>query len=248
MGNTSLCTKSLAAAGLAIVLLAPMHVDADQSSERVVALLPPYCKYVGFIRDSVQGGNDPSQIERWKSTIGEGMFSHMHHYCFGLIHRNAAKSARTKLERVQELQASLPEFDYVIKNSQPDFVLLPEILTMKGESLIGLGRANLAMIELQRAITLKPDYWPPYVAISDYYKDAGEPAKAREWLEKGLSFSPNTKALQNRLAEINGMKGKRKAAPQLTGEPAAPEPTVAKPTVEKTGPRPETKSEAPGER
>jgi hypothetical protein len=81
---------------------------------------------------------------------------------------------------------------------------------MKGESLIGLGQPSLAMVELQRAITLKPDYWPPYVAISDYYKDAGEFGKAREWLEKGLRFA-STKALKNRIA--GSMRGRVNASP-----------------------------------
>lgn len=246
MGHSLLSRNCIAAGSLAMVLLAPMRVDAQQQfPPQQMALLPPYCPYTFIFRDSVPGGNDQAQKERWISTLG-GMFSHMHHYCFGLMNRNDAKFARTKAQRLESLRASIPQFDYVLRESTPDFVLLPEILTMKGESLIGLGQPGLAMTELQRAITLKPDYWPPYVAISDYYKDAGEFAKAREWLEKGLSFSPNTKALQNRLAELDAGKGKRKPVPQPAGESA--EPPAAKPPIKNTARPPEPKPEAPGER
>jgi len=130
---------------------------------------------------------------------------------------------RAPQHRTFYLDSSISEFDYVISYAPRDFILLPEILTKKGENLIRLGRASQGALELLRAIELKPDYWPPYAAVSDYYKEIGEIAKAREWLEKGLSVTPDVKALRLRMAEIDGAKDKRKNTPQRPEKPSAPQ-------------------------
>ena len=57
-------------------------------------------------------------------------------------------------------------------------------------------------MSLQHAIDLKPDYWPPYAALGDYFKEAGNYAKAAEWLQKGLAASPNAKPLKERLTAL----------------------------------------------
>jgi tetratricopeptide (TPR) repeat protein len=104
------------------------------------------------------------------------------------------------------LASSIDEFNFVIRSAPPDFVMLPEIHTKKGENLMRLGRTAPALAELERAIQLKPDYWPPYAAISDFHKKNGDAAKAREWLEKALAFAPDAKGLQNRMAELQRSK------------------------------------------
>ena len=141
-------------------------------------------------------------------------FNDMHHYCWGLMYTNRALLlARTQRMRAQYLGSSIGEFDYVIQRAQPDLKLLPEILTKKGENLIWLERGPEGIAELERAIALKPDYWPPYAAMSDYYTRIGDLAKARERLEEGLSASPDTKALMRRLAELDAPQRKRRNEP-----------------------------------
>jgi len=168
------------------------------------------------------GGNNPAEIERWYSIMGP-TFKHMHHYCWGLMKTNRALLfTRAPQHRTFYLDSSISEFDYVISYAPRDFILLPEILTKKGENLIRLGRASQGALELLRAIELKPDYWPPYAAVSDYYKEIGEIAKAREWLEKGLSVTPDVRALKSRLANLEGAKDKRKTAPQRPANTSAP--------------------------
>jgi len=181
-------------------------------------MAPRYCMYTNLFRGVVPGGNNPAEIERWHSVMGE-TFIHMHHYCAALIETNRALfTSRSRKERLFYLDHSIYEFDYVIRNAAPDFKLLPEIFTKKGENLIRLDKGGQGIAELQRAIVLKPDYWPPYAYISDYFKEAGDIASAREWLEKGLSASPNTKALTQRLAELDTPQKKRKNDPQPPAE------------------------------
>ena len=155
-----------------------------------------------------------------------GMFNNMHHYCWGLTKTNYAilfygTLKRTPQERRALLNSAIGEFDYVIERAPPDFVLLPEFLTKKGESLVDLGKPSLAAVEFQRAMQLKPDYWPPYVALSDYYKDIGNPKMAREVLERALSFSPDAQAVKRRLAELDGVKAKPRSAAEPAAKPVA---------------------------
>jgi tetratricopeptide (TPR) repeat protein len=170
-------------------------------------MLPRYCANTQAFRDVIPGGNHPDEIKRWGSIMGVQTFHAMHHYCWGLMKTNrGVLFARGRQVRRFYLEDAINEFNYVIRAAPPDFVLLPEIFTKKGENLIRLGQGPQASLELQRAIDLKPDYWPPYVAMSDYYIGIGDIKKAREVLEKGLSASPDAKALKERLAKLNAVK------------------------------------------
>jgi len=144
---------------------------------------------------------------------------------------------RTRYFRMFYLNDAISEFDYAIRNATPNFVLLPEILTKKGENLIRVGRGPQGIADLQRATDLKPDYWPPYAAIGDYYKETGDLAIARGWLEKGLSNSPNTQALMQRLTALDGPKDKRKGPPQRQEKPVARDPAAEKSAAQSAEPQ-----------
>jgi Flp pilus assembly protein TadD len=111
--------------------------------------------------------------------------------------------ARTAQARDYYLGAALDDLDYMVNNSKPGFALLPEVLNFRAETLVRLGFGARAVLDCERAIELKPDYWPPYATLSDFYKSVGEVGKARETLQKGLQSSPNSKALAGRLAALN---------------------------------------------
>jgi tetratricopeptide (TPR) repeat protein len=201
-----------AAAGFVLASLAPTYAEAQYrpyNNPSEMRRLPPYCKYTQDFRAHVPGGNSPEDIERWTTLMGQ-TFIHMHHYCWGLMDTNrAAFLSKSPQERIHYLSNSILEFDYVITKAPPDFAYLPEILTNKGSNLILLGKGPEGVSVLRRAIDIKPDYWPPYAAMADYFKDNGAPAKAREWLEKGLEAAPNTRALERRLAALNPSPAKR---------------------------------------
>ena len=181
---------------------------------REVALLPNYCKYTQEFRARVQGGGDLDELARWRSVMGE-TFEHMHHYCWGLMKTNRGQLlARDQQTRRFYIADAVGEFNYVIERAPPDFIMLPEILTKKGENLIRVGQGPLGMVELERAAELKPDYWPPYALMSDYYKDAGNVPKARDLLERGLALIPDAAALKRRLAELDPNDTPKQPAPR----------------------------------
>lgn len=177
---------------------------------REVALLPNYCKYTKVFRTSVPGGNNKAEIERWYAVMGK-TFDSMHHYCWALMKTNRALLlAKDRETKTYYLRAAVDDFNYVLHYARRDFVLMPEILTKKGENLIRLGRKVEGVTQLEDAIQIKQDYWPPYAALSDYYESQGDVAKAREMIEKALSFAPDAKALTRRLAELDGAPAKKK--------------------------------------
>jgi tetratricopeptide (TPR) repeat protein len=187
--------------------------NVEDYDPREVALLPPYCKYTQMFREKVPGGGDPVEGGRWQALLGPTFFA-MHHYCWGLMKTNrGVLLAREPAVRTSYLGYSIREFDWVIQRAPEDFILLPEILNKKGEVLLRLGKGPLAMVALERASALKPDYWPPYAQMADFYKGTGDAAKAREILDKGLSFAPDAAALKRRLAELGDVQARSKAAP-----------------------------------
>lgn len=238
--KTQFLRRIVAVAGLALATLVPLSAPAQQYYEpQQIAMLPPYCKHTQGYRYRIKGGDDPAEIQRWSAILGP-TFHAMHHYCRGLVAVNRALYfERTERERQHEWAKSIGEFDYVIRSATPDFVLLPEIYTKKGESLVKMGRGLNAVPEFLRAIEAKPDYWPPYAYLGDLYKKAGDTTKAREWLEKGLAQSPDAKQLKSRLAELDGTKGKVKAGAEPVKEqtrkgtkpPESAEPVISKPAV-----------------
>lgn len=170
---------------------------------REMAMIPSFCIHTMLIRDRVPGGRDVNAIAHWRVLMGPS-FDTMHHYCWGLMKTNRALLlAHDQATRDFYLDSAVNEFNFVLQGAQPDFFMIPEILTKKGENLIRLRKPWLGIPELERAAELKPDYWPPYAYLSDYYKNSGELEKARETLERGLGAIPEARALKSRLAELD---------------------------------------------
>jgi tetratricopeptide (TPR) repeat protein len=107
------------------------------------------------------------------------------------------------------LDASIGEIDYVLHRAPPDFILLPEILTKKGDNQLRLGRPVAGQETLQKAMAIKPDYWPAYAVLADYYKEHGHPEVARQVLEKALEHSPDAEAIKRRLADLSKVRASK---------------------------------------
>ena len=246
-GHCKLLKKILLAAGLATALLAPAHRAFAQSAEwdkwdpRWLEQLPPYCKYTEGWRTRVKSGNDVEKIKEWYSIFGgsypnHGLFVTMHHYCEGLLDVIYAKIARNARDRRYYWTQSIQEYDFMIRASEQwGPLMLPEFHTKKGETMMALGKTHEAVAEFQRAIQIKPDYWPPYAEMSDYFRKVGNIKMAQEILEQGLVAAPDTKALKRRLAELDTAKDTRKAAAESPKKQAPPTPAAAE-----NAPQPET--------
>ncbi len=184
---------------------------------REVAMLPAFCKHTEYFRQKVPGGADAEQVAKWRSIIGDP-FVHIHHYCFALLKTNrAVLLTRTAYYRNWYLQDSLGEFQYVLDRVPQNFILLPEILTKRGENLVRLNQGPVGALDFERAIELNSTYWPAYAQLSDHYKGLGQIDKARTVLLSGLEHSPDTPALTRRLADLNDQHHQDKRTSKAAG-------------------------------
>jgi tetratricopeptide (TPR) repeat protein len=177
---------------------------------RELALLPPYCKYTQEFEEKVPGGADKVEKAKWQATIGAADFNALHHYCWGLMNANRAMFlARTEEVKKFYLGEALREYAYVFEHTRPELPLLPEIHARKGDALLRLGQIPDGLAAIEHAVGLKPDYWLPYAYASDHFKRAGDVARARNWLEKGLAAAPESPALKSRVESLGSASAKR---------------------------------------
>jgi len=164
-----------------------------------VSLLPGYCRSTyGF------GHGTWTADPKWLEIMGQG-FMAMHHYCWALIKlRRVEKPGVPAIVQQGYREQALSDLVYVVKNSQPGFIMLPEIYTKIGEVQLLLKRYSNAAESFQLARSLKPDYWPAYFHWAEYLRQSGQKAKARALVEEGLAYSPDAKPLQSLLVTLGG--------------------------------------------
>lgn len=187
------------------VLLAALLLSSIQAiaaapkdiTEEEMGLLPKYCPYTQTFNKGVRLGmaNDPVG-ERWLETVGAGFWS-LHHYCWAQIqHQRAARSDTSAQEARSLREEALANLTFVIKNSPPDMVLLPEIYTWIGRTEMMLRHPDRAKGAFAVAWKLKPDYWPAYFHWGEALRSMGHPKDALAVVQEGLKQAPDAAALQ----------------------------------------------------
>ncbi len=96
----------------------------------------------------------------------------------------------------------MDNLNYVIRNSDPGFSLLPEVYLQKGEALDKLGQRDEAVAEYRNALRAKADYTPAYAALAQHYIDRGDVDAARGVIEQGLKRDPGSTALAAKKAAL----------------------------------------------
>lgn len=180
-------------------VLAPAFAESNVVTRADSVYLPPYCK-------AKLGYGSQAEVEQWGGILdadGGKNFVHLHHYCWALNYINKAATARSTKERALLYGKAISNFDYVITRWSPGCVLLPEAHLKKGQVMQRLGMSAASLAEFKRAIQLEPAYSLGYAAASDWYKENGEIAKARETLKQGLKYVPRSKSLRKRLARLD---------------------------------------------
>lgn len=163
--------------------------------------LPTWCRYTQDAGESIS--NPSIQAQGLISQLGKEGWSAIHHYCWGLVKVfRSYKIGITEEERHYWLSSAIGEIDYVLRNSPPNFVLRPELLTKRGHILLMLEKYVEAEKDLKAAIKEQTTYWPPYGYLSDVYLKQGKTGEARMTLEKGLKIAPDAKGLKNRMIQL----------------------------------------------
>jgi tetratricopeptide (TPR) repeat protein len=187
----------------AVVVAAISHVaKADASSagganDLALAGLPEYCRH------ALTFGGTKEGFTYWEQRLG-GTFHHMHHYCWALGHlRKATLDFKLSSGEKRHLyKVAVGDIDYVLGHAPDDYVLLPEILTRRGEALMRLKEFPAADASYARAIAARKDYWPAYIGYSDSLLAQGKHDRAIEVLSTGISQVADPRMLQRKLDEL----------------------------------------------
>ncbi len=184
---------------LLISLAAPLLAAPYPKTASDFSALPNYCK-IRFNKSKY-----PVQYAKWRKTFGQE-WTHMHHYCKGMLYLNKGKYTATDSEQANSsFSEAVKQFDYVQIRWAPNYVLAPELHVKKGQALIGLGQISQALSEFKSAIRIKSKYSAPYAALSDYYRKIGDYDLAESWLQKGISINPKSKKLKRKLLKLQNI-------------------------------------------
>lgn len=222
-------SRIIIVACLAMLLpVAPALADWVPSPAEMAAL-PAYC--VAKFNE----GTNPASAKVWRASMGSD-FMHIHHYCAGLNFLNRARSMSSGNDKQGVLGAAMGNFGYVLKHTQPDFYLRPEILMNRGVTQSMQGRDGAAVSDLLKAIEMDPKLPRAYIVLADLYAKQKNRSKALETVTAGLRHNPDTKSLQRRYTELGGKLPYPEPLQSVAAEPAAgtpgasPAPVTASPT------------------
>lgn len=200
------------------ILSSPGIADSHNTTASEMKLLPRYCP------DTMAYGqvNSP-RYHQWVSVMGES-FKHMHHYCWAQLSvMRAMKSSSSGQARRGLLENARSDCEYVVGNSAPNFILLPEIYTRLGDIELMLKNPNGANSAFARARQLRPDYWPAYSHWVEFLIRAGKRDEARQLLKTGLEYSPSAKVLLEQYRQVGGKASEivpRASNPEPEGTPS----------------------------
>lgn len=196
--------------------LKPANVTAEE-----MALIPAFCPHtMGFNYGDAYSNTSP-MAAKWVAMMGGG-FWHTHHYCWGRINYN--RTIRVGFPREHKyatLKDARGDFYYVVNNTGPDFILLPEIFTWIGRISVTMREFNEAESAFDKAKSKKTDYWPPYFHHAELLISQGKRSQAMEVVKAGLQYSPNAKSLLVQYRDLGG-KPEDIPPPILVKPPDAP--------------------------
>lgn len=189
---------------LASLVGPPVQAGPQTLTAGEMAMLPTYCPdTMGFGYGDASFNTSP-RAGYWVGLMGKS-FWHMHHHCLGIlkIRRSSQPGVAAHLRRGL-LESAVDEFNYVIEHSTPNFVMLPEVFRMRGDTLLKLGRLSEAGNSYADARRIKPDYAPAYINWADALVSTGLRKTAVTLLEDGLRAAPDSKELRASYAKVGG--------------------------------------------
>jgi hypothetical protein len=177
----------------------PPNISAGE-----MAALPEYCiDTQGFGYGDAFSRTSP-RAAHWVGLMGPS-FWHHHHYCWGLISmRRGLQPGASAAQRQSGLASAIPDFEYVIEHSAPDFVMLPEVYFRLGEVRLYLGDYVGAKQAFDSALARKADYWPAFQKWAEVLFNLRRKPEALLHLETGMRLSPGATALHDAYRSMGG--------------------------------------------
>ena len=138
------CSWSVLAA-LALMFGAPAFaLKPPNVTDGELALTPPYCPdTMGFKYGDAYFNTSP-RAAGWVAQMGKGFWA-VHHYCWALINfRRTMATLGPPEQRRGNLLGVMGDYQYVLDNVPPNFILLPEIYTKIGDLQVLLSNISAA--------------------------------------------------------------------------------------------------------
>jgi tetratricopeptide (TPR) repeat protein len=199
----------------AVCSMSASAMKPDNITAAEMALIPAYCKDANTFGYGGTPDTMSPNAPKWVAMMGKGFWA-VHHYCWAQINLMRVQGPSVpQMIKQGTREAALGDLGYVIEHSPPDFILLPEIYTKMGQVQLELKRPSAANTSFAKARSLKPDYWPAYFHWAWYLQSVGQKANAKQLVEEGLSYAPDSKSLQKLLTDLGGdpKMVKRKSPP-----------------------------------
>lgn len=189
---------------LASVVSMPAQAGMPTLTPGEMAMLPAYCPDTQGFGYGDASFNTSPRAGHWVGLMGKS-FWHMHHHCLGVYKaRRAALPGIPAHVRKGYLESAVDEFNYVIDNVTPNFVLLPEVFRMRGDAQLKLGRLADASESYEISRRRKPDYASAYTHWADELARTGLKKNALALLEQGLRAAPDSKEIRASYAKLGG--------------------------------------------
>lgn len=187
--------------------------NSGSPTQQEIGMLPPYCQ-AQMHTDSQHVIPKSEQQRRnehrhWQSIVGDG-YGHVHHYCWGLNYINRYYRDFRAKDREGYLTAAINDFTYTITRVPNTFPLLPEMLTTRGKTFAMMQKPGDAFKDLRKALQLKPKYERAYIVLADLYEKAGQQDAAKEVIQLGLRYIPNSKLLLKRSKAVGSTSTQQK--------------------------------------
>ncbi len=167
-----------------------------------IALLPAYCIDTMGLRPGASSDSLGPGAGQWLRSMGKA-FQAMHHHCWALINeRRAMRAGVAAPQREGLLNRAIADNVFVISNSPPDFIMLPDIYTKIGDANALLSRHAQALEAYGEAVRRKRDYWRPYSRWAELLASNRNVKGALSVLEEGMrqvATEPNLPAQYKRL-------------------------------------------------
>lgn len=183
----------------AVVMACALPAGATEQfapTQAELMLLPPYCA------DRIGKGvsaNSPAVAQ-----LGRENWLHIHHYCFALNFVSRANRALKPKDKSYNLERAEANFGYVIKATQPQFAMRPQIYVGLGRVRLQQKNASDAARWFNEAIQFNPAYEPAYLALIDLHQQSGQGKTGLEVATDGLRHLPESSALKKLYRQLGG--------------------------------------------
>jgi len=189
---------------IAGLVCASASAAPENITDGELALTPKYCQDVQGIRYGDAFFNKSPRADYWVGMMGKSFWA-LHHYCWALINLRRSQAAGVTAQvRRGLIENVVADCFYVIKNSTPDFILLPEIYTRIGDAEMMLSNPGAAYEAYTMSRKIKPDYWPPYARWAEVLVKINQKAEAKALLAEGLRNVPDAKPLIDQYRALGG--------------------------------------------